>query len=143
MDGGYPPYTVATFSCFDFYFQTGSTSSICRPSGDWNLDAPICTPSKGNNILSLFHFIFIFPEFIDKTRFSLIFVVITCPHLSLANGGITYSISPLNGRYRVHTVASFTCNSGYSISGSSTRTCQMSGNWDQQTPICNESNNIS
>ena len=40
------------------------------------------------------------------------------------------------------TVASFSCDDGYTLSGTRTRTCDSSGNWDnqEQTAICIQSN---
>ena len=66
--------------------------------------------------------------------------VVTCASLSLSNGGVSYNKSPVNGRYPVDTRASFSCTRGYSLSGSSSRTCQTSGNWNQGIPTCNQSN---
>ena len=40
------------------------------------------------------------------------------------------------GGYLVDTVASFTCNFGYIQNGANSRTCQASGIWNEDTPIC-------
>ena len=67
--------------------------------------------------------------------------VITCLSLeAIANGQITYSpdtISP----YNFGTVATFTCNTGFSLSGDMTRTCggdgsSQSGVWSGSSPVC-------
>ena len=69
-----------------------------------------------------------------------VFSVVTCSTLSLANGQIQYNASlASNAEYPVDTLASFTCNHGYTISGSSLSICQPSGNWNHQPPICGES----
>ena len=60
--------------------------------------------------------------------------------LSLSNGNINYNMGPLGGRRRVNTVATFSCDSGYSRSGPSSRTCQSSGNWNRQAVTCNQGN---
>ena len=49
--------------------------------------------------------------------------------------------SPANGRVSVPSrlvdrVASYSCFSGYSLIGTSTRTCQFSGSWSGQQPRC-------
>ena len=44
----------------------------------------------------------------------------------------------INGEYPVDTMASFSCSSGFSLSGSESTVCQMSGHWGQQSPMCNE-----
>ena len=64
--------------------------------------------------------------------------VVTCAVLSLEDGQIDYTeAAEINGEYPVGTVASFSCNSGLSLSGSESSICQMSGNWKQQSQICN------
>ena len=67
------------------------------------------------------------------------FVTVTCSAVSLQNGGISYNQSVVNGRYTVDTKATFSCSSGYSRAGSSSSTCQTSGNWSPQIPTCNQS----
>ena len=57
--------------------------------------------------------------------------VVTCMSLSLENGQISYNDTKVNNEYHVDTVATFTCNYGYSLSGSE------SGNWNKETPTCN------
>ena len=63
-------------------------------------------------------------------------IVVTCADLSLSNGRVSYNTGSVNGGFPVDTVVSFHCNNGYSLSGSSSRTCQTSGNWDQSTSTC-------
>ena len=64
----------------------------------------------------------------------------TCPPLSLSHGKVHYNRFPINGRYLVYTTVSFICNAGYLVSGTSSRTCQNSGNWNNETPTCNADN---
>ena len=63
-----------------------------------------------------------------------------CESLSLSHGEVSYNRSPVNGKYQAQTVASFSCNYGYSRSGLESLTCQTSGNWNQEIPTCNKSN---
>ena len=46
----------------------------------------------------------------------------------------------VSGEYPVDTVAFFTCNYGYRLIGASTVSCELSGNWEQKTTTCNQSN---
>ena len=72
--------------------------------------------------------------------FYAIFPTVLCPALTMpSNGEVDYSIHPLSGAYSVDTVATFRCTSGYKKQGSSSRTCQPSGHWNQQTPTCSRS----
>ena len=67
------------------------------------------------------------------------FLAVTCSPLSLVNGRVSYDMLAIDGEYDVSTVATFTCNYGYSKSGCSTSTCGNSGNWSKEIPICNQS----
>ena len=65
--------------------------------------------------------------------------------LSLSNGWISYSKAPavLNSTiylYSVGTTAYFFCDDGFTLSHQDSRTCQASGNWNKQTPTCDQSN---
>ena len=63
--------------------------------------------------------------------------VVTCEALSLENGHIAYNeSSDINGQYPVDTMASFSCSSGFSLTGSESSICQMSGHWRQQSQMC-------
>ena len=73
-------------------------------------------------------------------KFIEVFITVLCPILSLSNGVVDYSRGEVNGQYPVDTVATFSCNPGYSRSGYNSSTCLTPGNWNQQTPICSESN---
>ena len=57
---------------------------------------------------------------------------VVCPSLSLTNGMITYS-DPTLGE---NSVATHSCDTGYTFNGGSTRTCQSDGTWSGSTPIC-------
>ena len=60
-----------------------------------------------------------------------------CDNLSTpANGEI---VSCSSGRVRVGyegDTCSFTCNTGYELTGSDTRTCQNDGNWSGSDDVC-------
>ena len=63
--------------------------------------------------------------------------VATCPNPIPENG----QVSPAglaDGRYHINdTVTSFSCNSGYILVGDQVEiTCQSSGTWDPQPPVC-------
>ncbi|XP_064386873.1 sushi, von Willebrand factor type A, EGF and pentraxin domain-containing protein 1-like [Halichondria panicea] len=66
---------------------------------------------------------------------------ITCSDLStLANGDINYGAGSTNSR-PVDTVATYSCNFGYTINGGSTRTCESDGNdkvWSGSPPTCQQ-----
>ena len=69
-------------------------------------------------------------------------ITVTCESLIIANGQVIYNASGVTNAdvefYYVDTMASFSCNPGYSLSGSDTSIYQDSGGgtWNQQTPTC-------
>ena len=60
------------------------------------------------------------------------FVVDSCYHLQLQNGGVSYDL-PLvprgNGRRPLGTTGTYMCNNGYRRLGSSSETCQTGESW--------------
>ena len=66
--------------------------------------------------------------------------LVTCPALSLPNGYIDYKNREMNGTYRIHTPAYFSCYGGYHLVGASQSTCEHNG-WDQNTPRCDKNSN--
>ena len=74
-------------------------------------------------------------------QFYYVFIVVTCAALlnKLQNKlQINYNQQKRpDGKYPVYTVATYTCNDGYVLSGSDSNTCQTSGDWQQGNPNCN------
>ena len=69
-------------------------------------------------------------------KFVYIFVA-TCPNPTPAKGQVTPA-GLANGNYRIGAVVTtFTCDSGYILVGDQLEiTCQTSGTWDRQPPVC-------
>ena len=66
-----------------------------------------------------------------------IFIVIGCNDLStLSNGEIVSCSSGRVGVGYEGNTCSFTCNSGYELTGSDTRTCQSNGSWSGIDVLC-------
>ena len=57
----------------------------------------------------------------------------------MPNGRVEYDKAGVDGSYLLDTVATFSCNDGYSLSGARTTSCQISGNWLHVTPTCQQS----
>ena len=65
---------------------------------------------------------------------------VRCDNLSRpANGEITSCNSGIKGVGYEGDTCSFTCNTGYELTGSDTRICQMDGNWDGTDVACRRS----
>ena len=48
-----------------------------------------------------------------------------------ANGQVNHTSGTTLGQ-----TATYSCNTGYSLVGDSTRTCQATGNWSRSAPTC-------
>ena len=61
---------------------------------------------------------------------------IQCSNISTpANGEMSCSSGRVGVGYEGDT-CSFTCNTGYELTGSDTRTCQSNGNWNGSDVVC-------
>ena len=75
-------------------------------------------------------------------------IAVTCESLTIDNGQVNYNVSGVtdgnSDYYYVNTMASFSCNPGYSLSGSDSSICLMSegGTWNEQMPECIEGDEI-
>ena len=64
----------------------------------------------------------------------LIFPVVVCPPLSgPVNGAVSVPDASFGG------VATYTCNTGYDLTGAVNRSCQSDGTWSDSPPTCVES----
>ena len=98
---GNNPGDRASYTCNSGYELVGQSTRTCQNNGRWSGDAPTCTQ-------------------------------IVCRNLSNPpNGRVSLSIGVLIGSR-----ATYTCNSGYSLVGDSTRVCQNDGTWTGRAPIC-------
>ena len=62
----------------------------------------------------------------------------TCPDLQEMNNiMIIYDMNPMHiGSRPVDTVATYTCDTGYTLNGGTTRTCGSDGVWSGSAPVC-------
>ncbi len=61
----------------------------------------------------------------------------TCSDLiAPTNGMIGYNNMGTASQRPVNTMATYTCNPGYTLNGGSTRTCGSDGVWSGSTPTC-------
>ena len=59
-----------------------------------------------------------------------------CLHIEIKHGRSFYNRRAENSYYPVNTRASFTCDSGSSLTGSGSRICQSSGDWSGEETRC-------
>ena len=79
-------------------------------------------------------------EIVFITRFHYILTSVSCPAVNLDNGRVNYDQSVVYRffglKYPVDTVPTFSCDAGYTLSGSELSICQNSSTWNQKTPTC-------
>ena len=106
----------ALYSCKYGYRLSGSSYRFCLLSGEWSGIQPTCI-SKHHKVYLILYIIGLF------------------------SGNCGYLSSPRHGRVSVTTRdvgdrVTYTCNSGFRLIGSSTRTCLSDGSWSGSQPIC-------
>ncbi|XP_019863590.1 PREDICTED: sushi, von Willebrand factor type A, EGF and pentraxin domain-containing protein 1-like isoform X2 [Amphimedon queenslandica] len=92
----------ATYSCFFSYKLVGVESRECLPSGQWSEEPPTCESIK-------------------------------CKELTNPENGKVKFVSTL-----LSSIATYSCNDGFILSGKSRRECQINGEWSGTEPSCIE-----
>ena len=124
-DDGVPSYEdTCSFTCNTGYELTGSDTRTCQSDGNWNGSDATCARGKYNvaNMYNTFN--------VNAM------IIVPCPPLTGPNNGtITCSL----GDDRVSSyedTCNFTCDFGYELTGSDTRTCQSNGSWSGSDDVC-------
>ena len=65
-----------------------------------------------------------------------VFYVVNCQEPTIENGKVNCSLGD-DGIYSFEDTCTVTCNSGYTLTGSDTRTCQSNGSWNGLDGACN------
>ena len=65
------------------------------------------------------------------------FLLVSCPSLSEPSDGVINCSLGDDGVPSYEDTCSFTCNTGYELTGSESRTCQSNGNWNGSIAMCN------
>ena len=69
----------------------------------------------------------------------LYYLLVSCPSLvNPSNGVVSCSLGD-DGVPSYQDTCSFTCDTGYELTGSDTRTCQSNGSWSSSTAMCRRS----
>ena len=113
------------YRCNSGYRLFGSPYRTCQLSGTWSGSRPTCI-SKQLNCL----FIDIY-RLRSNFQYRNIVYAETCSFLSYPNHGrVSVTTHDVGGR------AIYTCDSGFRLVGSLTRTCLSDGSWSGSQPLC-------
>ncbi|XP_064386678.1 E-selectin-like [Halichondria panicea] len=106
-----PIFSGATYSCNPGYTLTGgSTIRVCVSGGRWSGSASTCQDTRSTGPPPT-----------------------TCSDLTNpTNGIVAYNM----GTAGPDTVATYTCTTGYTLNGGTTRTCGSDGVWSGSAPVC-------
>ena len=67
------------------------------------------------------------------------YTIVSCPSFTQLNNGMINCSLRDDGVPSYEDTCSFTCNTGYELTGSDTRTCQSDGNWSSSDGVCSRS----
>jgi sushi, von Willebrand factor type A, EGF and pentraxin domain-containing protein 1 len=150
--------SIATYSCNLGSQLKGAATRTCQSDGTWSGTAPTCglkdcgpltAPKEGTVMASQTTYGAIatyscgagFGPSGSSTRSCQLdgtwsgtqptCVVANCPALSGPVGGTVVATTLTYGA-----VASYACDSGYTLAGAATRTCQSDGSWSELAPTC-------
>ena len=113
--------STANFTCDLGYNFTGSSTRTCETNGEWSGNPPSCECKwlKCWRIVILTH------------SFPSVCAVVDCGTLEDPDNG---QVDLSNTTFE--STANYTCDLGYSLTGSSTRTCKANGEWSADPPSC-------
>ena len=117
---------ACSFTCNTGYELTGNDTRTCQSDGSWSDTADrdkICI--RGG-------FIYNTTGYAESTFVYLV----PCPPLNNPNIGMINCSLGDDGVPSYEDTCSFTCNTGYELTGSDTRTCQNNGSWSSSDNVC-------
>ena len=125
-------YTAATYghrafySCNTGYNRVGSSTRRCQATRRWSGSAPTCSRTLlASYCIQICQWMrYAYDEFLSTA--------VDCGILTNpANGSVSH-----NSGTTFRQTATYSCNTGYILVGSSTRTCQATRRWSGSPPTC-------
>ena len=113
--------STAIYTCDSGFQLSGDDTRTCLNTGVWSGQKPICLRMKNA-------FVFLHCKHLKSVTTS---SVALCSELSNPDNGVATWTGLTNG-----STATYTCVSGYQLSGDQIRTCLSTGLWSGQEPIC-------
>ena len=125
-DDEVPSYEdTCSFTCNPGYELTGSNTRTCQSNGSWSGNNAMCNRGKCFLIYALLQFL------------TMCFLSVSCPSLSEPSNGIINCSLGDDEVPSYEDICNFTCDTGYELTGSESRTCQSDGSWSDNHTMCN------
>ena len=115
---------TCSFTCNTGYELTGSDTRTCQSDGSWSGTDVICSRGKYTTSLQMLG----------------IFLTVSCSSPTNPNNGMIKCSLGDDAVPSYEDTCSFTCNTGYQLTGSDTRTCQSDGSWSGTNGVCRRGN---
>ena len=112
----------ASYTCETGYMLNGDMTRMCQDSGDWSGSAPTC--DRKLNYMALLYC------FYDLILIHCI--AVNCGSLDNPTDGAVNTSSGTTFMMN----ATYSCDFGYNLVGTNTRTCQATGDWSGSDPTC-------
>ncbi|NXA49006.1 LYAM3 protein, partial [Nothocercus julius] len=166
LHGNFSFGSTCTFSCHTGFVLTGTTSRECTATGDWSGEPPQCeaikcptlvAPAMGYAACSHLHSNFSFGStctFSCHTGFVLTGTTsrectatgdwsgeppqceaIRCPTVAVPAMGYA-ACSHLHGNFSFGSTCTFSCHTGFVLTGTTSRECTATGDWSGEPPQC-------
>jgi len=115
---------TCSFTCNAGYELTGGDTRTCQSNGSWSGEDAVCRRGIVKQKLWLTNYV--------HSNKSLVNCL---PLFHPSNGMINCSLGG-DDIYSFDDTCSFTCNTGYELTGSDTRSCQSDGSWSGTFTLC-------
>ncbi|XP_064386127.1 sushi, von Willebrand factor type A, EGF and pentraxin domain-containing protein 1-like isoform X2 [Halichondria panicea] len=159
MTTGTTYQSTATYSCDNGYTRSGDQTRVCQASGDWNGSEPACnlvdcgalTVTNGTVDTSSGTTFMMTATYTCNNGYTLTgdttrmcgaggswtlmeptCVVVDCGPLTDPSNGMAVNTPTTT----FESTATYSCNTGYTLTGNMTRTCQAKGDWSGSAPTC-------
>ena len=135
--------SFAFYRCLSGYERAGARIRTCEISGEWEPEVPVCQRKQlcVYQWLSTYckiyygYFISVYRSLYSTTQFCFFSMAVPRAIQCSALSDPAFGSVVLTGR-KVGSTATYSCNSGYVLDGSSLRVCQQDGQWSGEAPTC-------
>ena len=116
---------TCSFTCNTGYELTGSDTRICQNDRSWSSSDAMC---RRGNVCSTMY--------VCCVDINESFISVPCSSLTDPNNGVINCSLGDDGVPSYEDTCIFTCNTGYELTGSDTRTCRHNGSWSGSDDVC-------